>query len=215
MSSAAGISDTVLRRLFVTDRSSGKQFLVDTGADVSVIPKMPGAERNKSNFVLHAANGTPITTYGQKLLQLDFGLRRAFRWPFVIAEVSKPILGTDFLSHFNLLVDSRRKKLIDGNTRLNVSGYFGNISILQVPHLKTDTRYNDLLNEYPEITRSSITPQHRRHGVEHAIITKGQSRPKLVVSPPKNLRQRDSSSNTCSNKEYVALLKVVGRVHYI
>lgn len=50
MSSAAGISDTVLRRLFVTDRSSGKQFLVDTGADVSVIPKMPGAERSKSNF---------------------------------------------------------------------------------------------------------------------------------------------------------------------
>lgn len=174
VSSAAGTSDAILRRLFVKDRNSGKQFLVDTGADVSVIPRTPKIKRNKSKFVLHAANGTPIPTYGQQLLQLDFGLRRAFRWPFLIADVSKPILGTDFLSHFNLLVDLRHKRLIDNDTKLNVPGYLGNISSLQVPQLKMNTPYSDLLKEFPEITRSSITSQQQKHGVEHAIVTKGQ-----------------------------------------
>jgi len=85
------------------------RFLVDTGADVSILSILPQNKHNKSKFTLYAANGTSITTFGQKLLQLDFGLRCNFQWPFYIAEVSKPILGTDFLSHFNLLVDIREE----------------------------------------------------------------------------------------------------------
>lgn len=53
--------------------------------------------------------------------------------------------------------------------------YLSIISSLQVPHLKMDTPYSDLLKEYSKIRRSSITLQHQKHGVEHAIVTKGQS----------------------------------------
>ncbi len=41
------------------------------------------------------------------------GLRRKFQWVFVEAAVQQPILGADFLKHFNLLVDLKHKQLID------------------------------------------------------------------------------------------------------
>ncbi|GFT45275.1 hypothetical protein TNCV_2123551 [Trichonephila clavipes] len=34
----------------------------------------------------------------------DLGLRRVFRWPFITAAVSQPIIGADFLRHYGLLV---------------------------------------------------------------------------------------------------------------
>jgi len=48
-----------MRRLFVTDRHSGKKFLVDTGADVSIFSIAFKDKRNKSKFTLCAANDIP------------------------------------------------------------------------------------------------------------------------------------------------------------
>jgi len=44
MSSAQGIPEASRRQLFITDRSSKLKFLVDTGADVSVLPVAPKAQ---------------------------------------------------------------------------------------------------------------------------------------------------------------------------
>lgn len=44
---------------------------------------------------------------GTQLMTLNLGLRRVFKWKFCIADVSHPILGADFLSHFGLLVDQK------------------------------------------------------------------------------------------------------------
>jgi len=115
VSSTQSTPDISTCHLFVTERFSKTRFLV-----VSVVPVLPQNKRNKSKFTLCAANGTSIAIFGQKLLQLDFGLRRNFQWFFYIAEVSKPILGTKFLSHFNLLVDIRQRRWreIKGNTNV-------------------------------------------------------------------------------------------------
>ncbi|KMQ82106.1 protease-like protein, partial [Lasius niger] len=80
-------------------------FLVDTGADVSVTP-LPDTEKSRqpSTMQLFAANGTTIKTFGERLMKLDLGLRRVFHWPFIMAEVSQPIIGADFLREFGLLV---------------------------------------------------------------------------------------------------------------
>lgn len=75
---------TTHNRLIVCDRKSGMRFLIDTGANVSVLP----VDRNsvykyssdKSNYNLYAANGTLIKTYGVKTLALDLGLRRPYTW---------------------------------------------------------------------------------------------------------------------------------------
>ncbi|GFR21862.1 retrovirus-related Pol polyprotein from transposon 17.6 [Trichonephila clavata] len=82
-------------------------------AEISVIPPTPQEKRSIAKLELFAANGTKIKTYGQKLLKLDLGLRRAFNWPFVIADVTKAIIGMDFLAHFNLLMDSKNRKVMD------------------------------------------------------------------------------------------------------
>jgi len=162
--------------LLVTERSSKTRFLVDMGADVSVVPVLPQNRCNKSKFTLSAVNGTPIATFGQKLLQLDFWLRHNFQWPFHIAEVSKPILGTDFLSYFNLLVDIRQGKLMDGNTNQKVPGQIANISALQLSCLDSNVaaQYCDLLSDFPSLTRNSIAPKGIQHGISHTIITQGQ-----------------------------------------
>lgn len=90
-------------RLFVTDKKSGKVFLIDTGADVSVLPSTRAHRTNGSDTdnPLFAANGTVINTYGVIRLELDLGLRRPFVWSFTIADTDKPIIGADFLRQYH------------------------------------------------------------------------------------------------------------------
>lgn len=53
------------------------QFLIDSGADVSVVPKGSGYVQAKpTSMTLFAANGTPIKVYGEALLSVNLGLRR-------------------------------------------------------------------------------------------------------------------------------------------
>ncbi|GFV87363.1 hypothetical protein TNCV_4033351 [Trichonephila clavipes] len=64
----------------------------------------------QSNFSLFAANNPKIPAYGMVRKELNLGLRRPFIWTFIIADVSSPIIGADFLRHFNLLIDLKKKK---------------------------------------------------------------------------------------------------------
>ncbi|VUZ40636.1 unnamed protein product [Hymenolepis diminuta] len=119
---AETVSGHSSNRLFLQDRYSGTSFLIDFGAEISVIPPT-AAHRNSSDhpLILAAANGSPIKTYSQKSVTLDLGLRRTFRCIFTIADVSKPIIGADFLCHFGLLLGLRRKKLLDPLTSLHTN----------------------------------------------------------------------------------------------
>jgi predicted aspartyl protease len=92
----------------MTDGNTKTSFLIDTGADVCVYPrsKLQGPTR-KDDSELFAINGTTIATYGTILLSLNLCLRREFKLRFIVADVPKPIIGMDFLSHYELLVDPR------------------------------------------------------------------------------------------------------------
>ncbi|GFW99403.1 hypothetical protein TNCV_3007051 [Trichonephila clavipes] len=63
-------------------------------------------------------NETRIPTFGSKEFTLDFCLRRLFSWSF-LADVKEPILGTDFLQHSGVLVDIKKRRLIDKLTPLS------------------------------------------------------------------------------------------------
>ena len=92
--------------LYVTDRLSKTSFLFITGAHLYVYPCSRLRDpRTHSGYGLLADNGTTVRTYGCITLSLDFGLRREFPWRFLVAEVTGPIIGSDFLSFYNLLVD--------------------------------------------------------------------------------------------------------------
>ncbi|XP_076384453.1 uncharacterized protein LOC143263180 [Megalopta genalis] len=164
------------RRLFVTDKTTRTQFLVDTGADLCVYPRsMIRGPGKKSDYVLFAANGSEITTFGTTTLTLDFGLRREFTWRFVVASVSKPIIGVDFLYHYGLLVDIRNRRLIDNITSLSVPGQPVGRSASDIPSVKTvsgDSIYLELLQKFPEITRPEGIPTVRKkHTTVHYIRT--------------------------------------------
>ena len=111
------------RLFFIKDHTSGEKFLVDTGAEVSVLPPSgPPSSRQPTGYSLQAANHSSIATYGTRSLTLDLGLRRTFHWIFVIADVRHAILGADFLHHFGLSVDVRQSRLTDTLTHLQVLG---------------------------------------------------------------------------------------------
>ena len=114
---------TSSRLFFVRDTHTNTRFLVDTGSEVSVIPPTPADRKHSLDpRTLNAVNNTSITTYGQRSLTLNLGLRRSLPWIFIIADVQKPILGADFLTHYGLTVDMRHCKLIDTHTRLRIQG---------------------------------------------------------------------------------------------
>ena len=65
------------RILFIIDLNNRLRFLIDSGAEISLIPPKPSERLTLNpNFVLQAVNRSNIKTYGQKLLELDLGLRR-------------------------------------------------------------------------------------------------------------------------------------------
>lgn len=127
-----------------------------------------------SATVLLAANNSEIPTYGQKVLDLNLGLRRKFRWTFIIAQVATPILGADFLKHFSLLVDLKNGKLIDAITKLFVHGYFSNSTEHTVKLITENTPYHMLLRKFPNL--ANPIPKFNKpvlHDTVHYIETTG------------------------------------------
>jgi len=100
----------------VQPKNQNFSLLVDTGSIVSVLPVniVNTQQLNNHNKPLFAANGTTIKTYGTKNLDLTIN-ERTYNWTFVIADITNPILGADFLSHYNFLIDCKNKKLYDRN----------------------------------------------------------------------------------------------------
>ncbi|GFS95618.1 retrovirus-related Pol polyprotein from transposon 17.6 [Trichonephila clavipes] len=136
------------------DRETGCQFLVDSGADVLILPwtKTKG-ECQASQYKLYAANGTEIPTYGLKILTLDLGVRCPFQWPFIIAKVKRGIIDADFLQKFQLLIDLHNRKLIDGVTNLSIKGEVATIQENNdLSTVNRASKYFNLLNSYPDLT---------------------------------------------------------------
>ena len=73
---AAHVPGLLQSRLFyITDHSNSLRFLVNTGAEVSIIP--PSAtdrKHQRDSLTLQAVNNSPIETYGDRLLTVNIGL---------------------------------------------------------------------------------------------------------------------------------------------
>ncbi|GFT37377.1 transposon Tf2-9 polyprotein [Trichonephila clavipes] len=109
------------------------------------------------------------------MLKLDLGLRRQFTWSFIIANVSKAIIGAYFLKKFGLLVDLKRKCLIDPLISLSSFG-----KIVTIPNFSLTTIVSsgydssiDKLSEFQEITFNNSFIKEPKHLVTHHIVTSG------------------------------------------
>lgn len=58
----------------------------------------------KIDYTIEAANDSSIKTFEIKLLELNCGFRKHYRFTFVVADTSIPILGADVLRqhHFDM-----------------------------------------------------------------------------------------------------------------
>jgi hypothetical protein len=79
--------------VYLQDTKTSQKFLVDTGAAVSVLPHT--SRQPSSGQPLAGADKKPISSWGTVKKSLTFGLK-TFLCTFILAAVSKPILGVDF-----------------------------------------------------------------------------------------------------------------------
>ncbi|GFV24614.1 retrovirus-related Pol polyprotein from transposon opus [Trichonephila clavipes] len=174
-------------RLFLLDRKSGQKFLIDSGSEICVIPPSPTMNKSpQSNFSLFAANNTKIPAYGMVRKELNLGLRRPFIWTFIIADVSSPIIGADFLKHFNLLIDLKKKRLMDVETSLFTPCVFSNIVQPSILTVDANISFKNILSEYPDLSNPSLISKSASHGTVHHIITTGPP----VTARPRRLHPK-------------------------
>ena len=174
VSAARSLTQVHNCRLFVRDTLNNLNFLVDTGADVSVLPFTLFDKNPKNiNYCLSAANGTQIDTFGSKLMQVNIGLRRQFVHLFLLASVSKPILGADFLTKHKLLVDLPNKRLLDSYTSLTVSVLSLEDDTPSPKHYTVDNEFGLILRDFLSITEQPNFSHPVKHSITHKIHTKG------------------------------------------
>lgn len=192
-------------RLCVEDKSNNLVYLIDTGADISVIPKSVCAKSN-INMVhipkLYAANGTNINTYGAVRKSVNLNLRRDFMWNFIIADVQTPIIGVDFLSHFELLVDVKNNILIDTKTDLRKQCKLNSGISMRITTINSTQPLASLLTEYKCITEMcNQTEPSVKAKVYHYIETKG---PPVFARP----RRLDTEKHNAAKNEFDYLTNI-------
>jgi hypothetical protein len=103
---------------FLMEEDSGKSFLVDTEAAVSVV--LFRGQPAAATAYLTGPDSTVIPAWGTVTLTLRFGGQQ-LSGLFVRAAVSKPILGVDFLARHKLLVDAAGCHVLSADTLKSLS----------------------------------------------------------------------------------------------
>jgi len=168
---SAVCDNTLKQRLYVTDRTSGRPFLIDSGATVSCLPATALDRLNDPTGSLAAINTTGIRTWGTRTMCLLLGGRR-YNQDFQVCEVSEPLLGADFFAHHGMAIDFKTQRLIsmDGHyISCRVSSADASDAVMG---LHKDNPYDALLAEFPELLVQQFTGSNK-HGVEHFIVTEG------------------------------------------
>ena len=183
----------------IKDKNSGRFFLIDTGAALSVIPKSMVADevaglKQDEGSALQAINGSKVPTFGTRPVKLRFD-RKTFEHNMTVALVDTPILGWDIIVKykFDLLWTNGQCVLFCAHSKSSYPLTLGRLnknnlhlspvtldmsfkkyaqSQKSVPELKpVPTPYQKLIDKYPDILECRFLDQ-PLHGVIHHIETK-------------------------------------------
>ena len=146
------------------------EYLIDTGAARSLIPRrLVGGRLRKSAFVMKAANGSYIGTYGIKEYPINYNTNR-YSWKFLIADVFMPIIGADFLSYFSLAVDVRNRRLLPTGSPLLKYG----AQTPQTSAASASSPFDALFSEFADVFSTTLPSYAKKnHDIQHHITTKG------------------------------------------
>ncbi len=181
-----GISKASVLSLKASVLSSSLSFLLDSGAEKSLIPlhAVPLSLLSPCDIQLRGVGGEPIPTYGQCTLMVTIrSLRRVIPVDFIVTK-SIPILGADFLTATSFELRMCSKELRDPLTGLTARLDAFQVAKHEVHVVNTTPSF---LNEFPSVCAPvdySATPP---CSVKHVIITDGDpvSCKPRVLSPVK------------------------------
>ena len=161
--------------LHIRDPISGDQFLIDTVAEVSVVPPTSN-ERSRprpTRTGLVAANGSPIKSFGTRQSSIKLN-NQLYSWKFHIADVHQAILGADFLQAKGFLVDLKRRRIIQPDKLQIVKGFFKEVpsGICSISKASSN-EFAKLLHGRAELITPTFSLEIPKHGVQHHIVTHG------------------------------------------
>ena len=157
-------------------------FLIDTGSSISILPYNSYQQHTlrPTGISLTNASGNDIKSYGEfdAIINLPT-VRRSFQWSFVVADVTEPILGIDFLAHHSILVDCKNATLIDNLTK-NCIPLISDNKPMSTYFLKIDNidpRVREILSQFPVLTSplqltNNVSPL---SSIQHKIDTGNHS----------------------------------------
>ena len=99
--------------------------------------------------LLEAANGSTIHTYGDKVMTLSINGRK-YVFKFIVADVTQPLLGADFLCSNTLMVDVKGQRLVDPTTYTSLPLQVTNASAHGIHNVAHDN-FSALLTKFPDI----------------------------------------------------------------
>ena len=145
---------------------------MDTGSSLSILPLGLAKATGPNNKPLIAANGTPIKSFGTRQIQLQLGLQK-YTWRFIVAEVTQPIIGGDFLRSHSLLVDLANERLIRTDKMKMIKGSRSPHQSFHISSLTSSNKFSTLLRNRPALTTPTFACALPKHGVQHRIPTTG------------------------------------------
>ena len=89
----------------------------------------------------------------------------------MVADVQLPIIGVDLLANFNLLVDCRNNRILDGVTSLSTPAQTASTRFPSIKTIRRSPPENGLFAEFPDLTRHSEVPREVHHNTIHHIKT--------------------------------------------
>ena len=145
---------------------------MDTGSALSILPPGLVKATSSNNRPLIAANGTPIKSFGTRQIVLQLGLQK-YTWRFIIAAVTQPIVGGDFLRSHSLLVDLANERLIRSDNLKIIKGSRSAYQSFHISSLTSSNKFSTLLRNRPALTTPTFECALPKHGVQHRIPTTG------------------------------------------
>lgn len=179
--------------MLVRCQDTNTPWLVDTGAVVSLIPAPPRDLSSHSSAVhLVAANGTRMETGSYQMRTPNLGGRR-YPFTFLQANVSTGILGLDFIEHHRFAVLPFNRTITDTVHNNVVRAVMSNAapSLFKIVHAP---EYQELLNEFPALTKPDYTKKTVAHGVFTHINTNGypvKERPRRLAPDKLNIAKAE------------------------
>ncbi|XP_049308572.1 uncharacterized protein LOC125777506 [Bactrocera dorsalis] len=114
--------------------------------------------------------------YGLVRQHVDLGLRRKFMWNFKVADVNASItsIGSDFIRHYDLIIDLIRNKLIDNKTNLEPTCIIHKELNMQIKAFDVQCPFAKLFKEFKDLTKMNLDGKSVKTEVYHVIETQSQ-----------------------------------------